>query len=151
MLALQLFDKFILCKMHVVTVPCQTNEITECVLLSILLRQLFSSCAKPLANSLYEVQTTIDSFLLLFELNPLSSCIDVLPVLFNILLELPFFSARTFLFTASLADCLLLEGVTFFLYCLRNFSYTGFCCNWRTAISISCNKPWGGENARVEM
>ena len=28
-------------------VPCQTNEITECVLLSILLRQLFSSCAKP--------------------------------------------------------------------------------------------------------
>lgn len=63
------------------------------------------------ANSLYEVQTTIDSFLLLFELNPLSNCIDVLPVLFNTLLELPFLSARTFLFTASLADCLLLEGV----------------------------------------
>ena len=63
------------------------------------------------ANSLYEVQTTIDSFLLLFELNPLSTCIDVLPVLFNTLLELPLLSARTFLFTASLADCLLLEGV----------------------------------------
>ena len=79
------------------------------------------------ANSLYEVQTTIDSFLLLFELNPLSTCIDVLPVLFNTLLELPFLSARTFLFTASLADCLLLEGVCPHIHTKKdNNSPTGY-------------------------
>lgn len=98
-----------------------TNEVTECVLLSMLLRQLFSSLFRPLANSLYEVHTTTDSSLLLADLKPFRIRIDALTEPLSSLLVLPFFSQRTFLFTASLADCRLLPGVTFFFIVFVTF------------------------------